>query len=483
MSGSTDIPGGDAAPGFPGGSGVAGGDSAAVSTLQDEVVGLLQTLIRLDTTNPPGRETTAQEPLAALLREAGFEVELAGPDPERLNLVARLRGREPGPVLGLLSHVDTVAADPRDWTHGPWSGDVADGCVWGRGALDMKNQTAAEVVAACSLAREGWRPERGDLLVISVADEEVAGTGAEWLCSERPDLVRCDWLINEGDGAVTQVGDRRVHGVCVAEKGVFRFRLTARGVAGHASMPAIADNALLRLAPLLTRFAGHRPAWDLTPSAQATLAGLGLDPADPDGALEALAARAPEFVPLVEPSLHVTFAPTMTAASTGMNTIPAEAHAWVDCRVPPGLGREAALRRLRDLLGPEAGGGPAQAPADAAASDADAPAGAWEVEWVEETQGNESITDSPLMDALRRFVATIDPEALLLPTVSPGYSDSRTFREAFPDCVAYGFFPQRAMTAAEAAPLFHAADERIPIADLVLAVDCYRAVVRDLLGG
>lgn len=440
----------------------AGGGATGASALEAEVVALLQTLIRLDTTNPPGRETTAQEPLAALLREAGFEVELVGPDPERLNLVARLRGRAPGPVLGLLSHVDTVAADPRDWTHGPWSGDVADGCVWGRGALDMKNQTAAEVVAACSLAREGWRPERGDLIVISVADEEVAGSGAEWLCTERPDLVRCDWLINEGDGAVTQVGDRRVHGVCVAEKGVFRFRLTTRGVAGHASMPAIADNALLRLAPLLARFAGHRPAWDLTPSAQATLAGLGLDAADPDGALKALAARAPEFVPLVEPSLHVTFAPTMAAASTGMNTIPAEAHAWVDCRVPPGLGRDAALRRLRDLLGDDAG---------------------YEVEWVEETQGNESVTGSPLMDALRRFVAGIDPEALLLPTVSPGYSDSRTFREAFPGCVAYGFFPQRAMTAAEAAPLFHAADERIPVSDLALAVDCYRTVVRDLLGG
>lgn len=437
---------------------------SAAPTLQEEAVALLQQLIRLDTSNPPGRETSAQEPLAALLRAAGFEVELAGPDPERLNLVARLRGRAPGPVLGLLSHVDTVPADPRGWRHGPWSGALADGCVWGRGAIDMKGQTAAEVVAACSLAREGWRPAAGDLLVISVADEEVAGSGAEWLCAERPDLVRCGYLLNEGDGAVTQVGDRRVHGVCVAEKGVFRFRLTARGAAGHASMPAVADNALLRLAALLTRFADHRAAWDPTPSARAMLAGLGLDPADPDGALAALAARAPEFSPLVEPALHVTFAPTIVAASESMNTIPAEAHAWVDCRVPPGLGRDAALRRLRDLLGDPAAGG-------------------WEVEFVEEIEGNESVVESPLMEALRRFVGGIDPDALVVPTVSTGYSDSRTFRAAFPDCVAYGFFPQRAMTAAEAAPLFHAVDERIPAADLGLAVDCYREVARDLLGG
>ncbi len=367
-------------------------------------------------------------------------------------------------MLGLLSHVDVVPADPRGWQHGPWSGALADGCVWGRGAIDMKGQTAAEVVAACSLAREGWRPAAGELLVISVADEEVAGSGAEWLCAERPDLVRCDYLINEGDGAVTQVGDRRVHGVCVAEKGVFRFRLTARGVAGHASMPAVADNALLRLAALLSRFDGHRAAWDLTPSARAMLAGLGLDPADPDGALAALAARAPEFVPLVEPALHVTFAPTIVAASESMNMIPAEAHAWVDCRVPPGLGRDAALRRLQELLGdPERGG--------------------WEVDFVEEIEGNESVAESPLMEALRRFVGGIDADALVVPTVSTGYSDSRTFRAAFPDCVAYGFFPQRAMTAAEAAPLFHAVDERIPADDLGLAVDCYRQVARDLLGG
>jgi acetylornithine deacetylase/succinyl-diaminopimelate desuccinylase-like protein len=430
-------------------------------SLQDRAVALLQQLIQLDTVNPPGRETTAQEPLAALLRAAGFEVELVGPDPERLNLVARLRGAAPGPVLGLLSHVDTVAADPRDWTHGPWSGALADGCVWGRGAIDMKSQTAAETVAACSLAQEGWRPAAGDLVVISVADEEVAGTGAEWLCANRPDLARCDFLINEGDGALSTVGEQRVHGVCVGEKGVFRFRLTARGASGHASMPAIADNALLRLAPLLARFAVQRPAWDVTPAAAATLTALGLDAGDPAAALAALTERAPGFAPLVEPTLHVTFAPTMVSASVEMNTIPAEAHAWVDCRVPPGLGRETALARLRELLGGEDG---------------------WEVEFTEEIRGNASPADSPLMDALRRFVGGLDAEAICLPTVSPGYSDSRTFREAFPDCVAYGFFPQRAMTAEEAAPLFHAVDERIPVADLGLAVDCYRTVAVDILG-
>src|SRR5204863_5299425 len=177
--------------------------------------------------NPPGRERPAQELLAGFLSDAGLECELLAKDDERPNLVARLKGAEPGPVLGYLSHVDTVLADPADWSHDPWSGDLADGCVWGRGALDMKSQTAAEVAAALSLARSGWRPAHGDLIVVVVVDEEVGGElGAIWLCDEHPDLVRCDYLINEGAGAIFPYDGERYYGVCVAEKGVFRFRLT-----------------------------------------------------------------------------------------------------------------------------------------------------------------------------------------------------------------------------------------------------------------
>src|SRR5918994_1879104 len=217
------------------------------AAMQAEAVQVLQQLLRFNTVNPPGAEGAAQEYLAGLLRAAGLEVTLAGPDPERPNLVARLRGRAPGPVLGLLSHVDTVGADPEGWRHDPWSGALDEGCVWGRGALDMKSQTAAEAVAAATLARSGWRPARGDLLVISVMDEEVDGTGAIWLCQHEPELARCDYLLNEGAGESFSVGDGRVYTVSVGEKGVFRFTVTTDGAAGHASMPMIADNALLKL--------------------------------------------------------------------------------------------------------------------------------------------------------------------------------------------------------------------------------------------
>ena len=199
------------------------------------------------------------------MRDAGFEVELRGRTPERPNLVARLRGAADGPVLGLLSHVDTVLADPAEWQRDPWSGDLVDGEVWGRGAQDMKSQTAAEVAAALELAESGWRPTHGDLLVIVVVDEENGGgEGAIWLTEHHPELVRCDFLLNEGGGTVIPHGDQRLYGVCTAEKGVFRFSLTTRGRAGHASMPNVADNALPKLAPLLDALANRRPEQDMT---------------------------------------------------------------------------------------------------------------------------------------------------------------------------------------------------------------------------
>jgi acetylornithine deacetylase/succinyl-diaminopimelate desuccinylase-like protein len=223
--------------------------------LQAEAVEVLSRLIRFDTVNPPGNERACQEWLAGYLTEAGLEVVLLeGEEPERPNLVARLRGEADGPALGYLSHVDTVLADASDWRHDPWSGDVHDGVIWGRGAIDMKSQTAAEVVAAAHLARQGWRPPRGELKIISVADEETGGRlGAQWLTEQRPDVARVDFLLNEGGGAVMPYGDRRLYGVCCAEKGTFRFRVRARGRAGHASVPALADNALLKLLPALAR--------------------------------------------------------------------------------------------------------------------------------------------------------------------------------------------------------------------------------------
>ena len=228
--------------------------------LEGRTTELLQRLIRFNTVNPPGNEQAAQEFLKGLLERAGFECELLAAVEGRPNLVARLKAASDGPRLCLLGHVDTVLANPEEWTVDPWSGELRDGCVWGRGALDMKSQVAAEAAAALTLAEEGWRPEAGELLIVFTADEETgAEHGARWLCEQHPDRVACDMVVNEGAGEAFEFDGRRHYGVCAGEKGVFRFTLTTSGRAGHASIPRIGDNALVKLAPILEALSDGRP--------------------------------------------------------------------------------------------------------------------------------------------------------------------------------------------------------------------------------
>ena len=438
----------------------------APDELQSETTDVLRELIRFNTVNPPGNERAAIEFLAGYLNDAGFRTELLADDEDRPNLVADLQSANPtnaGPTLCYLGHVDTVLADPSEWTHDPWSGDVVDGYLWGRGALDMKSQVAAEAVAAATLADNGWRPRHGTLKLVFVSDEETGGhVGAQWLTKAHPDRTRCDMLINEGAGDVFEFGGMRRYGVCCAEKGIFRFKLTARGVAGHASLPRTGDNALLKLAPVLQHIADAEPTFELTEAPAALLAGLGQDPGDPGSALERIAAFEPKLLTLVEPMLGVTLTPTMAHASDKINVIPSRAYLKVDCRVPPGLGEDAARRRIKSVLGDQADH--------------------LEIEFTEMTTGNASPIDTPLMDAIDRWVRRNDDGAETVPVILPGFSDSRWFREEFPECVAYGFFPQRHMTLLETAPLVHGANERIDVRDLGFAATCYTDLARDLLG-
>ena len=431
------------------------------AALQEETADVLARLVRFKTVNPPGNERACQEWLRDYLTEAGLECELMGAEPERPNLVARLTGEEPGPVLGYLSHVDTVLADPGEWTHDPWSGEVHDGHLYGRGALDMKSQTAAEAVAAATLARDGWRPARGELRVFSVVDEETGGAkGAQWLCEERPEAARCDFLLNEGAGPVMPYGERRLYGVCCAEKGTFRFIVRARGKAGHASVPGVADNALLKLAPALERLGARRPDLDVTEEPRAFLAAIGEDPDDPEGAAERLRALEPRLAAMFEPTLGVTVAPTMVSASEKINVIPARAELKVDCRVPPGMGGEATMARIDELLGDLDG---------------------LELEFLEQVVGNRSALESPLMDAIREWVGEQDPGGEAVPVMLPAFTDSRHWRAAFPDCVAYGFFPQRHQSLYDTWPLIHSDDERIDVRDLGFAAGFFHELPRRLL--
>jgi acetylornithine deacetylase/succinyl-diaminopimelate desuccinylase-like protein len=429
--------------------------------LQEETADVLGKLIRFNTVNPPGQERACQEYLRDYLTEAGFECELTGVEDDRPNLIARLRGEADGPVLGYLSHVDTVLASPEDWSGDPWSGELRDGYVWGRGALDMKSQTAAEVVAGAALAREGWRPPRGELKIMSVVDEEVGGhLGAKWLTQERPDLVHCDYLLNEGAGTAIPYGDRRLFGVCCAEKGTFRFAVRTTGRAGHASVPELGDNALLKLVPLVTRLGDGRAGFDVTDEPRAFMTALGLDPADPGAALRSIAAVDARLAAMVGPTMAVTFAPTVITASQKINVIPAHAELKVDCRVPPGMGAEGTMARVHEVLGDSDG---------------------FEVEFLEQVIGNRSPIESPLMDAIRDWVGEQEPDAEVVPVMLPAFTDSRWYRDAFPDCIAYGFFPQRHQSLYEAWPLIHGADERIDVRDLGVAASFFHELPRRLL--
>ncbi|HEV3034083.1 MAG TPA: M20/M25/M40 family metallo-hydrolase [Solirubrobacteraceae bacterium] len=433
---------------------------------------LLARLIRFNTVNPPGNERPAQEYLADHLTQAGFECELLGAEPGRPNLVARLRAQaadgaaaaDAGPTLCYLGHVDTVLADAGEWKHDPWSGDIADGFLWGRGALDMKSQVAAEVAAAASLARSGWRPARGELLIVAVVDEETGGSlGAEWITRNHPEKVRCDLLINEGGGAVFEYNGRRCYGACCAEKGVFRFTLITDGVAGHASMPAMGDNALLKMGPLLERFAARQPSYQLTDEPLEFLRGIGEDPSDPQGAVARLRAEDPRLAIMFEPMLGVTFTPTRIRASEKINVIPSRAELKVDCRVPPGMGEQEVRAGIAEVLGEEANA-------------------SWHIEFTEQVVGNRSPVVSQLMDTISTWISERDPGAEVVPVVLPGFTDSRHFRLAFPECVAYGFFPQRHQSLMQTAPLIHGADERIDVRDLAFATELYSDLALRILG-
>lgn len=430
-----------------------GSDAGERSTEAEE---LLAQLIRFNTVNPPGNELAAQEYLAGHLSAAGFECELLGAVPERPNLVARLRGNSAdGPTLCYLGHVDTVLADPADWTHDPWSGEIADGYLWGRGALDMKSQVAAEIAAAASLARSGWRPAHGELLIVAVVDEETGGSlGAQWITETHPEKVRCDLLVNEGGGAVFEYGGARCYGVCCAEKGVFRFTVTTDGVAGHASMPSMGENALLKMAPVLERLGARQPSHSPTDEPIAFLRGLGEDPDDLDGSLQRLRAADPRLATMFEPMFGVTFTPTRIRASEKINVIPNRAELKVDCRVPPGLGEQEVRAGIAEVLGEEDG------------SD-------WRIEFTEKVVGNRSPVSSQLMDTISAWIGEQDPGARAVPVVLPGFTDSRHFRIAFPECVAYGFFPHRHQSLLDSAPLVHGADERIDVRDLGFATKLF----------
>jgi acetylornithine deacetylase/succinyl-diaminopimelate desuccinylase-like protein len=424
-----------------------------------EVVELLQELIRVDTTNPPGNETAAADVLRRYLEAAGVECELYARSPERANLVARIRGRGDGPSLALLSHTDVVLADPAEWERPPFAADLIGDEVWGRGALDMKGEVAASAVAVASLARAGWRGS-GDLIFVAAADEEVGdGFGLQWLVEAHPDAVRADFSVNEGAGDRVELGGKVLYLCSTAEKMSSPFVLRVHGRSGHASMPSIADNALVKAAPLVERLGAFRADARLIPEVEGFLTVLLGDVPDPAAALEKARAVAPLAAELIEPLLSMTVAPTKAHASDKRNVIPALCEITVDTRLLPGQTPEEAEAAIRAWLGD----------------------GDYELVNTERQGGTRSPIGGPLWDAVASFVESEEPGASAAPICVAGFTDSHWLRQAF-GTVAYGFFPARAMDAETAARLIHSANERVPVADLELGVRWLRHAAESVCG-
>ncbi len=417
-----------------------------------EAVALCRDLVRVDTSNPPGNETPAAELLAAYLAEAGegrLEIELAGPDPARLNVIARLPGSGAGPSLMLLGHTDVVPA-PADsgWTVPPFEGRVEGSRMIGRGVADMKGELAGRAAALAAFARRGAVPG-GDIVLVASSDEErgVSDVGMTWLVRERPDLG-CDYAINEGGGNLFELADgRRVVTVGIGEKVVTSVRLRLRGRGGHASTPLDTENPLAYAGEAIRRLIEARAPRRLVPAVERAFEQLGIADLGDEELIAWARGQHPFLAADLDAMIRLTVTPTVVNSFAPANVIPGYVDLTCDCRVLPG------------------GGDPfAEIEAHVAAALAGGPA--YELEPLESAEGGtESAPEGPLLEAIAAFVAERVPGAVLLPVLGTGFSDTAYVRDSL-GSHAFGFAPILHTDPGDYFGGIHSADEALATADL-----------------
>ena len=426
------------------------------------VVDLARDLMRLDTTNPPGKEHLAVEVIERLLSTAGIESARYENAPGRPNLIARVRGRGEAPPLLLQGHVDVVTTAGQEWKHPPFGGEVVDGYLWGRGALDMKGGVAMMVTAAVRAAAAGGAP--GDLVLAVLADEEAGGIhGARWLVEKHADLFRdVRHAIGESGGVAQHLGGRRFYPIMVSEKRGCQMVATLRGAGGHGSIPAH-GGAMAKLGEFLTKLDHARLPVHITPPVKGELEAMRdaldgdlrsqvealLDPSTTDRALD-------ELGPLkghLDGALHNTVNATIVSGGVKVNVIPSEVRVQLDGRLLPGYGPDDMLRELRAVVGPDPQlevvlVGPAQPEVDL---------------------GQFELFAEVLRDA--------DPGCVPIPYLVTGGTDARHFARL--GILTYGFLPLNNPADFEAAGTIHAADERVPVSALEFGAECvYQALMR-----
>jgi len=423
------------------------------SRAEAEVVELVSSLIRFDTSNTGELETTKGERacaewVAAQLQEVGYETEyVESGAPGRGNVFARLKGAESGRgALMLHGHLDVVPAEPADWSVHPFAGTVQDGYVWGRGAVDMKDMVGMILALARQFKAEGVVPPR-DLLFAFVADEEAGGKyGCQWLVEHRPDLFEgVTEAVGEVGGFSLTVPrpdgtDRRLYLVETAEKGLGWMRLTAKGRAGHGSF-LHDDNAVATLAGAVSRLAAHQFPIVISDSVAEFLTavgeetGLDFDPGSPD--IDGTLAKLGTIANIIGATFRDTANPTMLKAGYKANVIPQTAEAVFDCRVLPG--RQAEFERTVDqLIGPDV-----------------------TREWITKLDSYETTFDGHLVDAMNEAILAHDPEARTVPYMLSGGTDAKAFAKLGIRC--FGFAPLQLPPELDFSALFHGVDERVPV--------------------
>ena len=461
-------------------------DATTWTRAHDRLVEDVRDLIRIRTVNPPGDEIRAARHVEALLSEAGIPSTVVEPYPDRGSVAARLHGDGSGggPLL-LLSHLDVVPAPPEEWTHDPFGGDVADGAIWGRGAVDMKAMVAMEIAVLRLLAGEARAAGRDpasdpvpgltrDVLFASTADEEIGGlAGIDWIVRERPEWIRADGCLNEAGGVSVELGGRRFYPIQVAEKGYAHYRIEVHGRWGHGSMPGDDNAAVLaaevvrRLAapgkarptPVMTRFIERVAAALPEPSASLVRLALDSDPRRADAAIGRLCE--PSYARALRALVRDTFSPNVITAGVKTNVIPGVAQVFVDGRTLPGTDEEQMRSEIRRRLGEEL----------------------WarvECDPILVGPSVEAPVDSLLYGLLETSIREHDPDGIPVPVMAPFGTDAKHTRLL--DTPTYGFSPLRLRPEDRFLELFHGVDERVSLDGLRFGLPVLYDVVRRFCG-
>ena len=440
--------------------------------VEDEITHLLSNLIRINTTNPPGNETVAAKYLVENLTQEDFKCELYESAPERGSIITRLKGTGEKPNLLLLSHLDVVAADAKEWSVDPFSGVIKDGFVWGRGTLDMKGMTAIEVMTLKLLKRHNVKL-KGDVILAATADEEQGGlSGAVYLLRNHQEKIFADYVLNEGGGLALPVKSRNVYTVQTAEKGIIWFKVKARGTPGHGSMPNVADNAILRMNKVIEKLGNYRSQVLLVPTVkqflneiaredpilQRSFSRLLANPELSDKILDELAKTEPQLAEEIRPRLRMTLTPTMIHGGVKENVIPSECETVFDCRILPGQTADQTISLIKEML-------------------KEVSSEKLSFESLQVQDSSESPMETPLFDVITNVLKKFEPTCGVTPTLTTGGTDSRFFRRM--GSVCYGFHPMRPEEpTGKVVKMEHGIDERISIENLVFGTSVLYETVK-----